>query len=57
MYGLGSLYCSSNASNIEEILKPEVIDLIKKYAAAGDVNINFSNLGNAFLEKHVSGNK
>ncbi|KAK3409527.1 hypothetical protein EUGRSUZ_J01642 [Eucalyptus grandis] len=56
MYALGSLYYLCNASNKEEILKPEVIDLIKKYAAAGDVNINFSNLANAFLDKHVSGN-
>ncbi|KAI6670662.1 hypothetical protein NL676_005547 [Syzygium grande] len=57
MYALGSLYYLCNASNKEEILKPEVIDLIKRYAAAGDVSINFSNLANAFLEKHVSGNK
>lgn len=50
-YALGSLYYLCNASNREEILKPEVIDLIRRYADA-DV-VSFSNLAKAFLDKHV----
>ncbi|OWM84959.1 hypothetical protein CDL15_Pgr027746 [Punica granatum] len=52
-YALGALYYLCDASNKEEILKPEVVDLIERYAAAGAVDVNFSNLANTFLEKHV----
>ncbi|WCJ20569.1 ARM repeat superfamily protein [Euphorbia peplus] len=55
-YGLGALYYVCNSSNKEEVLKPEVIDVIKRYAAAESVSISFSNLAKAFLEKHVSDN-
>ncbi|CAM8881842.1 unnamed protein product [Rhodiola kirilowii] len=52
-YALGALYYLCNASNREEILKPEVIDAIKRYAAAGSINVSFSNLAQAFLAKHA----
>uniref|UniRef100_M1C643 Armadillo repeat-containing protein n=1 Tax=Solanum tuberosum TaxID=4113 RepID=M1C643_SOLTU len=52
-YALGTLYYLCNASNKEEILKPEVVDAIKSYAAASEVNTTFSNLAQAFLDKHV----
>ncbi|XP_042484189.1 armadillo repeat-containing protein 7 [Macadamia integrifolia] len=52
-YALGALYYLCNASNKEEILKPEVVETIKRYAAAGAVNVSFSNLAKAFLDKHV----
>ncbi|OIT05403.1 PREDICTED: armadillo repeat-containing protein 7 [Nicotiana attenuata] len=52
-YALGALYYLCNASNKKEILKPEVIDAIKSYAAAGEVSTSFSNLAQAFLDKHV----
>ncbi|CAL5386346.1 unnamed protein product [Camellia sinensis] len=52
-YALGALYYLCNASNKEEILKPEVVDVIRRYAAAGAVSVSFSNLAQAFLDKHV----
>ncbi|KAL7245852.1 hypothetical protein ACSBR2_001058 [Camellia fascicularis] len=51
-YSLGALYYLCNASNKEEILKPEVVDVIRRYAAAGEVSVSFSNLAQAFLDKH-----
>ncbi|XP_048321918.1 uncharacterized protein LOC107435602 [Ziziphus jujuba] len=56
-YALGSLYYLCNTSNKEEILKPEVVDVIKKYAAAEAASVSFSNLAMAFLDKHVSESK
>ncbi|KAG8660228.1 armadillo repeat-containing protein 7 isoform X1 [Manihot esculenta] len=53
-YAIAALYYLCNSSNKEEILKPEVIDCIKRFAAAEAVSINFSNLAKAFLDKHVS---
>lgn len=44
-----------NATTEEEILKPEVLDRIERYAKARAVNDSFSNLANAFLEKHALG--
>lgn len=52
-YALGALYYLCNASNKEEILKPEVVDIINRYAAAEAVSVSFSNLAKAFLDKHV----
>ncbi|KAE8021912.1 hypothetical protein FH972_007759 [Carpinus fangiana] len=52
-YALAALYYLCNPSNKGEILKPEVIDVIKRYAAAEAVSVNFSNLAKAFLDKHV----
>ncbi|MCD9637907.1 Armadillo repeat-containing protein 7 [Datura stramonium] len=48
-YALGALYYLCNASNKEVILKPEVIDAVKSYAAAGGVSTSFSNLAPGFL--------
>lgn len=53
-YALGALYYLCNKSNEEEILKPEVVDVIERYAAAQTINVSFSNLAKAFLDKHVS---
>ncbi|THG05118.1 hypothetical protein TEA_012924 [Camellia sinensis var. sinensis] len=52
-YAVGALYYLCNASNKEEILKPEVVDVMRRYAAAGAVSVSFSNLAQAFLDKHV----
>ncbi|CAN6300040.1 unnamed protein product, partial [Urochloa humidicola] len=52
-YALGALYYLCNPSTKKEILKPDVLRIIREYAAAGAVNISFSNVANAFLEKHV----
>lgn len=52
---LGALYYVCDESNKEEVLKPEVIDVIKRYAAAEEVSVSFSNLAKAFLDKHLSG--
>ncbi|PON84361.1 Beta-catenin [Trema orientale] len=51
---LGALYYLCNKSNRDEILKPEVVDLINRYAAVEATSISFSNLAKAFLDKHVS---
>lgn len=53
-YALGALYYLCNTSTKEEILKPEVVDVIRRYASAGAVSVSFSNLAQAFLDKHVS---
>ncbi|KAL0317499.1 UNVERIFIED_CONTAM: hypothetical protein Sangu_2164200 [Sesamum angustifolium] len=53
-YTLGSLYYLCNATTRDEILRPEIVDAIKRFAAAGAVNVGFSNLAQAFLDKHVS---
>jgi hypothetical protein len=52
-YALGALYYLCNPSTKREILKPDAVRIIREYAAAGAVNTSFSNLANAFLEKHV----
>ncbi|KAL6906341.1 hypothetical protein ACP4OV_003942 [Aristida adscensionis] len=52
-YALGALYYLCNSSTKKEILKPDVVRIIREYAAAGAVNTSFSNLATAFLEKHV----
>ncbi|PON36154.1 Beta-catenin [Parasponia andersonii] len=51
---LGALYYLCNKSNRDEILKPEVVDLINRYAAAEATSVSFSNMAKAFLDKHVS---
>ncbi|KAB2611887.1 armadillo repeat-containing protein 7-like [Pyrus ussuriensis x Pyrus communis] len=43
-----------NASNKKEIVKPEVVDVMKRYAAAEAINVGFSNLAQAFLDKRDS---
>ncbi|KAL6536539.1 hypothetical protein OROGR_013111 [Orobanche gracilis] len=53
-YALGALYYLCEASNKKEILKPEVIEAIEKFAAPGAPNEIFRNLAQAFLDKHVS---
>ncbi|XP_020234139.1 armadillo repeat-containing protein 7 [Cajanus cajan] len=55
-YAIGALYYICNESNKEEILKPEVIDVIWRYAASEEVSVSFSNLAKAFLNKHLSVN-
>jgi len=53
IYALGALYYLCNPATKKEILKPDVVRIIREYAAAGAVNTSFSNMANAFLEKHV----
>ena len=53
-YARGALYYLCNSSTKEEILKPKVVEVIRKYAAAQAVNASFSNLANAFLDVHVN---
>lgn len=53
-YALGAIYYLCDSSTKEEILKPEVIDVIKRYAAAETVSKSFSNMAKAFLDKYVS---
>ncbi|XP_057724873.1 uncharacterized protein LOC130940670 isoform X4 [Arachis stenosperma] len=55
-YALGALYYVCNEFNKEEILKPKVVDTIKRYAATEKVSASFSNLAKAFLDKHLSEN-
>ncbi|CAD6212159.1 unnamed protein product [Miscanthus lutarioriparius] len=52
-YALGALYYLCNPLTKKEILKPDVVRTIRESASAGAVNTSFSNLANAFLEKHV----
>ncbi|KAI3831336.1 hypothetical protein MKX03_034122 [Papaver bracteatum] len=54
-YALGSLYYLCNPVNKEEILNPEVVEVIERYASAGAVSVSFINLIKAFLEKHKPG--
>ncbi|XP_072962064.1 uncharacterized protein [Typha angustifolia] len=53
-YALGALYFLCNSSLKKEILKPEILRVIREYAAAESVNVSFSNLAKAFLDKHVN---
>lgn len=53
-YALGALYYLCNPSTEEEILKPEVVEVIEKFADAGAVNVSFRNLARTFLDKHVT---
>jgi len=52
-YALGVLYYLCNPLTKKEILEPDVVRTIREYASAGAVSTSFSNLANAFLEKHV----
>ncbi|KAL8463983.1 hypothetical protein ACS0TY_033791 [Phlomoides rotata] len=52
-YALGSLYYLCNATTEDEILKPEIVEVIERFATAGSVNTGFSNLAQAFLDRHV----
>lgn len=56
-HALGALYYLCSMSTKEEILKPEVVDVIRRYAAAESVSVSFSNLAKAFLDKHLTENK
>ncbi|KAG6409006.1 hypothetical protein SASPL_132035 [Salvia splendens] len=50
-YAIGSLYYLCSAKAEDEILKPEVADAMKRFAAA---DASFSNLARAFLDRYVS---
>ncbi|KAK7397060.1 hypothetical protein VNO78_18227 [Psophocarpus tetragonolobus] len=54
-YALGALYYICDESNKDNILKPEVIDVIRRYAAAEEVSVSFSNMAKSFLSKHLTG--
>ncbi|KAL6543267.1 hypothetical protein OROHE_010787 [Orobanche hederae] len=50
-YALGSLYYLCSATSKGEILKPEVVDAIKRFAAAGSISVCFGNLAQSLLDK------
>lgn len=53
-YALGALYyLCEDGSNKQQMLKDEVVELIKKYADAKEVSVSFSNLAKAFLDKYA----
>ncbi|KAF3793839.1 Armadillo repeat-containing protein 7 [Nymphaea thermarum] len=52
---LAALYYLCDPGTKTEILKPEVIELIRRYSRAEAVNVTFSNLAKAFLDRHVDG--
>ncbi|GAB4827265.1 hypothetical protein Ancab_034152 [Ancistrocladus abbreviatus] len=62
-YALAALYyllsCETEIGLVgvkkEEILRGDVVELIKRYAEAGEVCLTFSNLAKALLDKHVGG--
>lgn len=45
---------STTVGFVADILAPEVVECMKKYASIADVNVRFSNLAQAFLDKHVN---
>nr|XP_024384622.1 armadillo repeat-containing protein 7-like [Physcomitrium patens] len=51
---IATLYYLCNPATRKEILKPEVVDCMNKYASAGDVNKKFSNLAHSFLATHLN---
>lgn len=53
-YAFGALYFLCNPSTQNDILKPDVIEVIKSYSEARDVNVTFSNLACVFLDRHVN---
>ncbi|CAA6669674.1 unnamed protein product [Spirodela intermedia] len=50
---LGALYYLCSPSTKAEILKPEVIDLVRRYAVPGSDDVCLRNLAMAFLDKHA----
>jgi hypothetical protein len=50
---IATLYYLCNPATKKDILKPEVVECMKKYASVRNVNIRFSNLAQAFLATHV----
>jgi len=48
--------CDYNRAIREDILRPEVVDLMERYAVAESVCVSFSNLAKVFLDKHVHAN-
>ncbi|CAA0841777.1 ARM repeat superfamily protein [Striga hermonthica] len=50
-YALASLYYLYNATTKDDILKPEVLEAIRRFAAAGEVNVCFSNLAQSLLDR------
>eukprot|EP00252_Welwitschia_mirabilis_P005700 TRINITY_DN16232_c0_g1_i2.p1 TRINITY_DN16232_c0_g1~~TRINITY_DN16232_c0_g1_i2.p1 ORF type:complete len:177 (-),score=29.53 TRINITY_DN16232_c0_g1_i2:139-669(-) len=49
-----ALYYLCSPSTKADVLTPDVIEIMKRYEEASSVNIRFSNLAKAFLEKHVN---
>uniref|UniRef100_A0A166DGG0 Armadillo repeat-containing domain-containing protein n=1 Tax=Daucus carota subsp. sativus TaxID=79200 RepID=A0A166DGG0_DAUCS len=52
-YAIAALYYICDESNQENVLKPEVVDVVRRYAAASSISVSFRNLAQAFLDKHV----
>lgn len=49
---MATLYYLCTTATKKDILKPEVVECMNKYASVGDVNIRFSNLAQSFLATH-----
>ncbi|KAF1001970.1 hypothetical protein AG4045_030787 [Apium graveolens] len=52
-YAIAALYYLCDESNQDDVLKPKVVNIVKRYAASSSVRVSFSNLAQAFLDKHV----
>ncbi|KAL1827646.1 hypothetical protein ACET3Z_006058 [Daucus carota] len=52
-YAIAALYYICDESNQEDVLKPEVVDVVRRYAAASSISASFRNLAQAFFDKHV----
>ncbi|CDP18145.1 unnamed protein product [Coffea canephora] len=53
-YALGALYYLCSATNKEEILKPEVVDIIKRYASTSAVSVSFCNMALDMCQAKIS---
>ncbi|CAK9276896.1 unnamed protein product [Sphagnum jensenii] len=51
---IATLYYLCTPLTKKDILTPEVVECMKKYASIADINVRFSNLAKAFLDKHVN---
>ncbi|XP_074356367.1 uncharacterized protein LOC141696078 [Apium graveolens] len=52
-YAIAALCYLCDESNQDDVLKPKVVNIVKRYAASSSVRVSFSNLAQAFLDKHV----
>ncbi|KAG0582225.1 hypothetical protein M758_3G042900 [Ceratodon purpureus] len=50
---IATLYYLCTPATKKDILKPDVLEYMNKYANTGGVNIRFSNLAQSFLDTHV----
>lgn len=53
LYAVATLYYLCTPTTKKEVLTPQVIEHMTKFAAAESVNVQLSNTARAFLNKHV----